>query len=459
VIRTLGTGKVTVWGNVTGAKVGTYGVAPITQTGQGSITLHGDVVGCSYNAPVGSTLTTYGTFDIASPGDFVNGGIWTKIPKPNLTTIQAGSLTDFSAAGPFGYLSQPPGPGTAVTLVHACTVANTNATYSTLTISTNGSLTVSGAVSITANLVTQGPASSVLLAAVNPTAFTLNGNYDAYNTGGISALTTQGTTHGRTITVNGQVTCHTCCVAIRADVPYLDAITVNNPGKTAVAVVSCNPAANGGVGVDDAGVLGDSVPGQVLINGDVVNLYGGTNIVAPLQMIACKANNGSPTQTTFTINGNLLHHGMGWALRCLGSAVTVNGMAHVLDNATYTGRNGSGELFDVTSPGVLTVYGNATGQNCDEALYCRSGTLNFYGNLVYTPTGTNAPIAVRVASGICNVTGNLSAAAKFEYQAPIWLTPTQTGDANGVLNVSGTINGMGTYVRPSYVLNIVAPAN
>jgi hypothetical protein len=39
------------------------------------------------------------------------------------------------------------------------------------------------------------------------------------------------------------------------------------------------------------------------------------------------------------------------------------------------------------------------------------------------------------------------------------LTPTQTGDANGVLNVSGTINGMGTYVRPSYVLNIVAPAN
>jgi len=86
-------------------------------------------------------------------------------------------------------------------------VANTNLAYTTLTIGTNGSLTVSGAVTITANLVTQGPASSVLLAAVNPTTFTLNGNYDAYNTGGVSAMTTTGaSTHGRSITVNGQVT-------------------------------------------------------------------------------------------------------------------------------------------------------------------------------------------------------------------------------------------------------------
>jgi hypothetical protein len=274
----------------------------------------------------------------------------------------------------------------------------------------------------------------------------------------VSALTTQGSAHGRSITVNGQVTCHANCAAIRANAPYLDALTVNNPGKTAVTVVSCDPAANGGVGVDDNGVAGDAVSGQVLINGDVVNVYAGTNIFAPLQMIACKAN-GNPTQTVFTINGNLLHHGVGWALRCLGSAVTVNGTAHVLDNATYPGRNGGGELFDVTSPGVLTVYGNATGQNCDEALYCRSGTLNFYGNLVYTPTGTNRPVAVWVTAGICNVTGNLSAAAGYEYKAPIWLLPARTGDTSGVLNVNGGVEGMGTYVRPSYILNVLAPAN
>jgi hypothetical protein len=39
------------------------------------------------------------------------------------------------------------------------------------------------------------------------------------------------------------------------------------------------------------------------------------------------------------------------------------------------------------------------------------------------------------------------------------LLPTQDGDANGVLNVNGTIEGMGTYVRPSYVLKVVAPAD
>jgi hypothetical protein len=39
------------------------------------------------------------------------------------------------------------------------------------------------------------------------------------------------------------------------------------------------------------------------------------------------------------------------------------------------------------------------------------------------------------------------------------LLPTLTGDANGVLSVNGTIAGMGTYVRPSYVLNVVAPTD
>jgi hypothetical protein len=43
----------------------------------------------------------------------------------DFTTLQPGSLTDFSAAGAFGYLASPPGPGDMVNVLHACTLRNT----------------------------------------------------------------------------------------------------------------------------------------------------------------------------------------------------------------------------------------------------------------------------------------------------------------------------------------------
>lgn len=254
-------------------------------------------------------------------------------------------------------------------------------------------------------VVMRGYSSGVGTANAQKNNLVINGNVDCHSTGGANCITTLDTAYGRTLTINGTVTVDSYCSGVERGSVYFDVVTFNSPhaynpalpSTVAIRVAGSGTTPNGGTGFTAA------VYTSWTVNGDIVNDYV-SEIGASYSMFGVYDVSHKPG----VVNGNLLVHGDGWALRHLSTGtVTVNGTNHVMDHSAGGSNKSGADLLDVGGGGTLNVYGDVAGSDNDVTCFCRLGTLNVHGNVRHTQSGETLCRAIVVQAGTCSIHGHV----------------------------------------------------